>query len=421
MAKRNDTNTTPKPEGLSLEDRALATFSELMINRIQEVQNDWKKPWFSPKTTQPMNLSSRPYNGMNSIILMLQQEKNGWETSRYATFDRISSLNYIKDKQGARKPAVDDNGEKLPLVSIKKGEKATPVMLTVFNCVNQENRERIKYEDYKQLTEEERAKYNVYPSLKTYLVFNLDQTNLKEARPEMYQKYMDEDQGAAKHQNNDKTEFQALDAMVEKDLYVCPIKPTPGDDAYYSISRDEIVIPPKTQFVDNEAYWSNLLHEMGHASGAESRLGRLKSGATYASAAYSREELVAELTAALISTQHGMEKHVKEDSAAYLKSWLDQLHESPEFIKTVLMDVKRASSFINQRIDAVDEVLKRDGWEADFSEVRSRNKSYTPQFDKTRSAQREVSESQNQNEQLKPENKEQAEEVAAKQQPRFHR
>ena len=150
-------------------------------------------------------------------------------------------------------------------------------------------------------------------------------------------------------------DFPALDAMIEKDLYVCPIKPTHGDDAYYSISRDEIVIPEKSQFIDGESFYSNLLHEMSHASGSESRLNRLKPSQSFGSEAYGREELVAELTAALVSSQYGMEKHVKSDSAAYLKSWLNSLHQDPQFIKTTLMDVKRSASFICRRIHAVNQ------------------------------------------------------------------
>lgn len=217
-------------------------------------------------------------------------------------------------------------------------------------------------------------------------------------------------------------DFPALDAMIEKDLYVCPIKPTRGDDAYYSITKDVIVVPEKAQFVDGESFYSNLLHEMGHASGAPNRLDRLKPGQSFGSAAYAREELVAELTAALVSSQYGMEKHVKSDSAAYLKSWLNSLHEDPSFIKSTLMDVKRASSFISQRLDAVNVRLERDGWEADFSDIRQQNKAFTPSFTSKPSPQSPAvaSEQTTKEEQVQSERKE---EVAAKSisQPRFHR
>ena len=67
---------------------------------------------------------------------------------------------------------------------------------------------------------------------------------------------------------------------------------------------------------------------------------------------YAREELVAELGSALVASQYGITKTIKEDSAQYLGSWLDVLKESPEFLKTTLLDVKKASSMIAQRIDA---------------------------------------------------------------------
>ena len=100
MAKKN---YTPNPDGRSAEDRALDKFAELMIEKITNLQSDWKKPWFSPQAAQlPRNLNGRQYNGMNSIILMLQQEKNGWKTARYATFDRITGLNYGQQKTSCR-------------------------------------------------------------------------------------------------------------------------------------------------------------------------------------------------------------------------------------------------------------------------------------------------------------------------------
>ena len=62
---------------------------------------------------------------------------------------------------------------------------------------------------------------------------------------------------------------------------------------------------------------------------------------------------MAELGSALVSQRYGMTKHIKEDSCAYLKSWLDELKESPQFIKTTLLDVKRATSLITQRVDKI--------------------------------------------------------------------
>ena len=67
---------------------------------------------------------------------------------------------------------------------------------------------------------------------------------------------------------------------------------------------------------------------------------------------------MAELGSTLVCQKYGMTKNLKEDSAAYLKSWLGSLKESPSFIKTTLMDVKKATSILTQRIDEVSLEMK---------------------------------------------------------------
>lgn len=144
----------------------------------------------------------------------------------------------------------------------------------------------------------------------------------------------------AKVEKDEQFAFEPVDRMIADNRWICPIKPMFGDSAYFSISKNEIVMPEKRQFKDGESFYSNLFHEMGHSTGAEGQLDRIKP-ATFGSAEYAREELVAELTAALTAQRYGMTKHLKGDSAAYLKSWLDSLKESPQFIKTTLLDVKK--------------------------------------------------------------------------------
>lgn len=417
-------NYTPNPDGLSAEDRALNVFADIMIDKIKNLQQDWKQPWISPGAAQlPRNLNGRNYNGMNSIILMFMQEKNHWQTSRYATFERITDMNYAKDKDGKRQHLLTDkDGNKLPFVRINKGEKSTPVMITTFTCVHKQTNERIKYDDYKQLDAKERNEFSVFPKQHVYNVFNVDQTNLKEARPELYETYRKEAQGTLELSDKGMASLPEIDAMIAKDLYVCPIKPTAGNDAYYSVARDEIIIPEKAQFIDGESFYSNLLHEMSHASGSPDRLNRIKP--TQDRASYSREELVAELTAALVSSRYGMAKHVKSDSAAYLKSWLGSLNEDPEFIKTTLNDVKRSASFITQRMEAVGERLRRDGWNADFTDIREQNKTFTPLFrSDVKSAAVSTEATVNAQEQTIKEENQVLEAVSAKsaEQPRFHR
>lgn len=172
-----DNNQETKTDYKSSETRALERFTDLMIDRMKDLQNDWQKPWFSESAlTVPRNLSGRQYNGMNSVMLMLHCEKNNYPLPIFATFDRITGLNFTKQNDGTRAPSVDKDGNKLPQVSINKGEKSFPVMITTFTCVNKDTKEKIKYDDYKQLSNEEKAQYNLYPKLNVYNVFNIKHT-----------------------------------------------------------------------------------------------------------------------------------------------------------------------------------------------------------------------------------------------------
>ena len=159
MAKDNNYSS----DGQSATDRALDRVTELMIEKIETLSGDWKKPWFTPGVVQaPRNMSGRKYNGMNSLMLMFQAEKMGYDSPVWGTFDRITNLNYAKDKSGNRFVACDENGNKLPQVRINTGEKSFPVFLTTFTVVNQETKAHIPYDDYKQLYREEQDKYKVY-------------------------------------------------------------------------------------------------------------------------------------------------------------------------------------------------------------------------------------------------------------------
>ena len=356
-------------DGPSAADKALERFTELMIEKIQSFQGNWKKPWFMPGAAiPPQNLSGRHYNGGNSLMLMLQAEKMGYDIPVWGTFDRITNLNYIKDNNGNVFQARDKHGNKLPMVAVNKGEKSFPVFLTTFTVVNPQTKERIPYDDYRNLSKEEQAKYKVYPKLQVFNVFNVaGQTNIAETRPELYEKLKQMAAGQIEHQGDLKSD-PAIDRMIDDNLFFCPINQVKGDKAYYSPARDEIVIPTREQFIDGEAFATNTLHECAHATGAASRLNRTM-GHAFGSEEYAKEELTAELSAALISSQHGLTKHVKNDSAAYLKSWLGSLQQGPDFLKTVLSEVKRCTGMINQRLDAIQLELDK-GEKADFSLFR---------------------------------------------------
>ena len=159
----------------------------------------------------------------------------------------------------------------------------------------------------------------------------------------------------------------AIDKMIDDNLFFCPINQVKGDKATTLLPRIILLFPPE-QFVDGEAFATNTLHECAHATGAESRLNRDMKHA-FGSPEYAKEDLIAELSAAVIASQHGLSKHIKNDSAQYLKSWLGSLREGPEFLKTVLTDVTRCTNMINERLDKIQLEMDK-GENAEYSQYR---------------------------------------------------
>lgn len=334
-------------EGPNSEDKALDLFAEMMIEKIESIQKDWHKPWFTERNLQwPRNLSGREYNGMNALMLLLHCENKGYMIPRFCTFDCVQRLN---------KP--DKDGQELPRVSILRGEKSFPVMLTTFTCIHKETKEKIKYDDYKRLSDDKKKEYNVYPKMQVFRVFNVAQTNLQEARPELWEQLKQESL-LPKIGEGEHFSFAPVDTMIKDNLWICPIKPMYQDNAYYSITKNEIVVPEIRQFKDGESFYGTLFHEMIHSTGAEGVLDRFQP-ASFGSKEYAREELVAELGSALVAQRYGMTKYIKEDSCPYLKGYLEELKASPQFIKTTLLDVKRASSIVTQKVDKIAKELEQ--------------------------------------------------------------
>ena len=336
--------------GESAQERALNLFAEMMIEKIESIMDDWRKPWFTDGCLSwPKNLDGRHYNGMNSMMLLMHCEKEGYKYPVFCTFDRVMGLNYNRSSVG-NVPAVDAEGNKRPMVSVRKGEKSFPVFLTCFTVVNKDTKEKIKYEEYKQLSDSEKEQYDVYPKMQVYNVFNIDQTNMQEARPEIYEKIARENGGMKPEHEGEMNHFAPMDRMMADNRWICPITQKHGDNAFYSLSKKEIILPEFSQFKDGESFYGTAFHEMAHSTGAEEHLNRLKPAA-FGSDEYAKEELVAELTAAMVAQYFGMDKYIKEDSAAYIKSWLSSLKEDAQFIKTILLDVKRASAMITKAIE----------------------------------------------------------------------
>ena len=102
-------------------DKALQRFAELMIEKIQQVEDNWQQPWFSTKGGGlPQNIDGRNYNGVNSFMLFLLTEKEQYGMPVYMTFMQAKEkgLNVLKGEHSF--PVVywnfsikDKNGKKI--------------------------------------------------------------------------------------------------------------------------------------------------------------------------------------------------------------------------------------------------------------------------------------------------------------------
>ena len=334
-------------DGPNSEEKALDLFAEMMIEKIESINEDWRKPWFTEGALQwPRNLSGREYNGMNAFMLMLHCEKEGYKIPRFCTFDCVQRMN---------KPGKD--GQELPRVSVLRGEKSFPVMLTTFTCIHKETKEKIKYDDYKNLSEDEKKEYNVYPRMQVFRVFNVQQTNLQETKPEKWEALKEQFKIPAIKDEQGMLTVPLIDAMVREQQWICPIYSKEGNSAYHARGEDNhIVVPLKGQFKDGENFYSTLLHEMAHSTGEPEHLNREK-GVIFGDKQYAKEELVAELTSATVGQSLGISTHIREENAMYLKNWLGALKEDPKFIYNILADVGKASNMIQEHTARMEQYL----------------------------------------------------------------
>lgn len=306
-------------------DKMMETFVESLVKRLQEIKLNWKQPWINPSALEPpSNIDGRPYGGMNTFFLMLERQEKGYEMPLWMTYLQA-------EKMG---------------VNVRKGEHGFPVFF-YHQLIKDKDKNVISEDEFHNLSKEEQEECTRRWNMTVYRVFNVSQTNMQEMKPEMWQKFSGKFNDATRFRNVGEDGYRnlELDYMLDKGLWLCPIETKISPDAYYSISKDTIVVPEMKQFVDNESFYSTLLHEMAHSTGAESRLDRLKPQ-KFGSEEYAREELVAELTSVVVGASLGVSRTVKEESVAYLQSWLDSLKKDPSFIRTIVADVKKAADTI---------------------------------------------------------------------------
>ena len=274
--------------------------TERVIALLQAGTAPWRKPWRGGDS--PRNLiSKKPYRGINALLL----GSTSFASPYWLTFNQVQQL----------------KGR------VKKGAKSELVIFWKFFD---------KQKETDDAESSERPTKRRPPLLRYYRVFNVEQT-----------------EGLEKHlppppEERPFTPIERAARIIE----AMPQRPPIRHDepsAYYAPARDYVNLPRPEMFEMPENYYAVSFHELTHATGHESRLNRAGVAgsrlAAFGSADYSREELVAEMGSAFLCAKAGIESTL-DNSAAYLKGWLEALKGDARLIVTAASAAQRAADFI---------------------------------------------------------------------------
>ena len=326
-------------------DNALQKFSDMLIARMEQMkESKWKKGWTDGRTAQfglPQNLVGRPYTGSNAFLCQIHTTMEHYRMPVYLT------IKQIRDAGGM----------------IKKGEHSIPIFKWDLRIKDKDGK-KLSESDYRNMTKEEQAECTVRPYLKVYNEWNIDQTNLEEVNKEKYDAILNRFKSEPIKDEVGMYKNEAFDNLLKEQSWVCPIEYEKfNESAFYSPKRDQIVVPSKKQFnisntpedvfKDGMEFYGTTIHEMAHSTGHESRLGRdgIVKIDQFGSDQYAKEELIAELTSALIGNAMGFDSRIRENNIAYLQNWIGSLKKDPKFLKSVMSDVNKSSKMVLEHID----------------------------------------------------------------------
>lgn len=326
-------------------DNALQKFSDMLIARMEQMkESKWKKGWTDGRTAQfglPQNLVGRPYTGSNAFLCQIHTTMEHYRMPVYLT------IKQIRDAGGM----------------IKKGEHSIPIFKWDLRIKDKDGK-KLSESDYRNMTKEEQAECTIRPYLKVYNEWNIDQTNLEEVNKEKYDAILKRFKSEPIKDEVGMYKNEAFDNLLKEQSWVCPIEYEKfNESAFYSPKRDQIVVPSKKQFnisntpedvfKDGMEFYGTTIHEMAHSTGHESRLGRdgIVKIDQFGSDQYAKEELVAELTSALIGNAMGFDSRIRENNIAYLQNWIGSLKKDPKFLKSVMSDVNKSSKMVLEHID----------------------------------------------------------------------
>ncbi|MBA4010956.1 MAG: antirestriction protein [Phenylobacterium sp.] len=289
------------PNENTRQDLYAAVTNQIMADLDKGV-TPWTRPWTAEHlagcVSRPLRHNHQPYSGMNVLLLWAQALARGYAAPIWMTF----------------RQALEFGGH------VRKGEKGATVVYA--NAIS-------RPEEGGDDAEVERK----IPFLKAYTVFNVDQI---EGLPAAY--YALAAPALDMRQRVERAErfFGGTGAEVRHG----------GKQAYYAMAGDYVQLPPFEAFIDPESYYATLAHECTHWTRHPTRLDRDFGRKRFGDAGYAREELVAELGAAFLCADLGLELTPREDHAAYIGCWLEVLAGDKRFIFSAAAHAQRAVDYL---------------------------------------------------------------------------
>jgi antirestriction protein ArdC len=271
--------------------------TQRIIDLLESGTVPWRKPW-KVKTAWPQNLvSKKQYRGINVLLLLAMN----YESPYFLTFQQAHQLGGF----------------------VRKGEKACPVVFWKnLKAAAKDEPETVEPTD-------EKKSYFV---ARLYHVFNASQCDGLKNIPTLSQQF-----------GTITEPIQILQNMPNR-----PVIKHGMRSAFYSPSEDVVGMPTLTTFSNEEEYWSALFHELCHSTGAESRLNRpsLTASAGFGSDPYCKEELIAEMGSAFLCGHAGIANATINNSAAYLKAWIEKLKKDKTLIVSAAAQAQAATDYI---------------------------------------------------------------------------
>lgn len=275
--------------------------TQQIIDLLEKGEIPWKKPWKSIDGARNL-VTGKPYRGINQFILNCAPYQSPW----WLTFNQIQA------KSG----------------SLRAGSKSQ--LIVFWKWVDKADNDEGNDSDNDSTTRK-------IPILRYYRVFNLDSV---EGIPHPPQKQV----------SKPFTPIQQAEQIV-KNMPLRPEIKHGGDRAYYSPMLDYVQMPNQETFDTSESYYDTLFHELSHATGHASRLGRrgVMEPSYFGSHDYSAEELCAQFTSSMVLGSLGIEQATIENSAAYIQGWLKVLKSDKKILVHAAAQAQKASDYILRR------------------------------------------------------------------------